>query len=118
MKKLILLFSLFGLSACSTHDENFYLAHPDKMQAALNQCPDKTPGGLSCAELRDVAARFNQFTDELRANPQSFGKKILSLQENLAEEKIKGDDEASILKMEKEISQRLIIVKLFESPKG
>ena len=118
MKKLIIIISLLGLSACSSHDENYYLSNPQAMQKALNDCPGKSPAKISCSQLKEVAQTFNQMADELRINPQTFGKRILSLQEKLAQAKLKGDEPAKIQQMEKDISQRLIMVKLFESPEG
>lgn len=118
MKKLIVLFSLIALTACSSQDKSYYLGHPEAMQKALNECPAKSPGKISCSELKEVAVKFNQMANELRLNPQAFGKKILSLQEQLANAKLKGNEKTSIQKLDNEITERLIMVKLFESPEG
>jgi hypothetical protein len=75
MKQFIVIV-VFGLmlSACSSHDEAYYLAHPKALAQALRTCHD-------CADLHALGAQLNQLGYELQVNQQQYGQTILSLQQ-------------------------------------
>jgi len=126
MKKSVLLSLLFSLTACASNDKSYYLTHPQKMEQALKQCPQKQPDVVSCNELRDIAEEFNKMSDEIRRNPQLFGQKILKLQEKIAKQKellqntTDGKEELKekLKENQNELNSRLALVKLFESPEA
>ncbi len=126
MKTLLLICLTAMMISCAVKkDEHYYQSHPEKLQEALNHCPKKQPEHLTCQQLKDVAMRFNQLANELHANPQEFGKKIITLQEEIARQKaqLKKDSTQKELKEklaenQEMLDSRLTLVKLFESPEG
>lgn len=126
MKKLLLTCLIMLTTACTAKDANYYLANPKVLQETINACPQKQPEHMTCAELKDLAYKFNQLVNELQAGPQEFGSRILSLQETIARQEAvlaqsKENDltiQEQIKSDQKELAERLIIVKLLESPEG
>lgn len=123
MRYFVLIGAIFWLSACTAHDEHYYMLHPKDLQQAINQCPEKPVAGIGCDKIRELADLMGGFALQLRANPQDFGVKILALQEQIAEQepllqKDKGLPElAAQLDANKyELQVRLAVVKWLESP--
>lgn len=126
IKYIILIVMPLFVSSCSAAlDATFYSLHPKELQQALQQCPEKHPAGVSCEQLNNLAMHANILVSELQYDPQRFGKKILTLQEELAQYKaaLNGNPEqtglqASIEKNKVQLGERLAIVKWLESPRG
>lgn len=113
------------LNACQAHDAKYYQLNPKALQQAIKECPDKAPLDISCAELKTVAERVNALSYELQMNPQGFGRKILALQEELANQELKLTQNPKqdilvkkIKETKKQLAQRLAIVRWLESPEG
>jgi SMC interacting uncharacterized protein involved in chromosome segregation len=113
------------LVACTPHDEQYYRENPKELQKVIKECPDNRSTALTptCNQLRTVATQVNLMAYELQVNPQQFGKKIISLQEHLADLKTQLQknpaDEESVKKMtaaKQELLERLAIIKWLESP--
>ncbi|ASQ45650.1 hypothetical protein [Legionella clemsonensis] len=121
---LLVCASLF-LTACAVHEESYYRRNPQALQQAIKDCPNKKPQQMSCEQLTILAEGINQLAYQLQANPQAFGKKILALQETLAKQQaeLKANPSQSSLKIsieknEKELAERLAIVRWLESPES
>jgi hypothetical protein len=104
--KMILILALFYGAVCDAHDVNYYRLHPDLVQKAMEGCPAKNPSDITCDEFKAAAIRINELSYQLRSDPQGYGKKILSLQEQLT------------LDNKQELQEYLAIVKWLESPEG
>ncbi|KTD19520.1 hypothetical protein [Legionella israelensis] len=121
-----LIISLLALimTACAVKDKQYYQAHPEELQKALMGCPNQSPRYVSCSQLKSIALTFNELASQLQANPQKFGNKILELQQQIAQKKeqLKNNPENkqeiqdALQKKQQELADRLIMVKLFESP--
>ncbi|WP_028388440.1 hypothetical protein [Legionella fairfieldensis] len=125
MRYLFIAGILTMVTACSTHDEQYYRGHPQALQKALGDCPARQPSGVSCETLADIALQINELAFQLQMNPQGFGKKILSLQENLAKQRIalQADNNQSELKTtieknEQQLAEHLAVVRWLESPES
>ena len=125
IKYLVLIITSLWLAACAAHDERYYSLHPNALQKAISQCSKNQPTDISCDQLKTVAARVNELAYELRSSPQGYGKKILSLQEDISkqESSLKGAPNASELQSsidenQKNLAERLAIVKWLESPES
>ncbi|MFC3909404.1 hypothetical protein ACFORL_10005 [Legionella dresdenensis] len=112
------------LAGCSNKDENYYRTHPMELQKAIGECSGRT-SGLSCDQLKAIASDISRLAYELQLNPQAFGRKIISLQEQLAAKQSEYQKDASnqrlgqsIQAIQEELAQRMAIVKWLESPKG
>ena len=123
MKYIILLTASFWVSACTAHDEHYYSLHPSQLQKALTVCSKHSSSDLTCAQLKEIALHINKLAYELRLNPQEFGKQILSLQENIAQQEStlkKGSPspelDSLLIENKQNLKQRLAIVKWLESP--
>jgi hypothetical protein len=116
-KYLVVLFLLLGVSACTTKDEQYYRAHPKALQQALSACPNQSPQGLTCAQAEQIMNKMNGLAFELQLNPQSFGAKILKLQQTLAATP-KGAKDQALEQTKQELAERLAIVKWLESPEN
>jgi hypothetical protein len=124
MKYLFMACTLF-LVACSSRDEYYYLTHPQALQNAVKNCPEKQSSELSCNQLTNIAITTNDLVFQLQTHPQGFGKKILALQETIAKQKInlqtKADQAELKLIFEKNkrlLEQYLAVVKWLESPES
>ncbi|WP_167554560.1 hypothetical protein [Legionella israelensis] len=112
------------MTACAVKDKQYYQAHPEELQKALMGCPNQSPRYVSCSQLKSIALTFNELASQLQANPQKFGNKILELQQQIAQKKeqLKNNPENkqeiqdALQKKQQELTDRLIMVKLFESP--
>jgi hypothetical protein len=118
MLRLFFIFSMFfSIAACSAHDEQYYATHPKKLQQAIDRCPSEPPQQLSCEQLAQLVLRINDYALDVRMHPQSFGKKILSLQETIAKQESdvkrspKDDDLRQALRSnQKQLKERLAVV--------
>ncbi len=122
---LILILIVINLTACASHDESYYRFHPQALQTALKQCPNKQPKRLTCEELAAIASRLNNLAIALQRNPQYFGKRILALQETLAKQQkdsqMNSKDVALMQMIEttqQQLREYLAVVKWLESPEG
>lgn len=124
MKAMVVIVISFWMMACSAQDEHYYRVNPQALQEAIKNCPEKSPKGVSCDELKDTALRMNKLALQLRMDPQDFGKQILALQEEIAKQESElASKNASIkangLKEKKEdLKERIAIVKWLESPES
>lgn len=125
IKYVVLVMASLWVAACSAHDERYYSLHPNALQKAISQCPKSQPIEVSCEQLKMVASRVNELANELRSNPQGYGKKILSLQEVIAKQEStlqKASDapelQSSIVENKKDLEERLAVVKWLESPES
>ena len=125
MRYIILVIISFWMVACSAHDEHYYSLHPDALQQALKQCPGQQPKHVSCEQLKTVALHVNDLANQLRANPQDYGKQILALQETVAKQETalqqnakQPDLDAELNNNKQQLKERLAIVKWLESPES
>lgn len=123
LKCILLLMVSLWVSACTADSAGYYRTHPQALQKALDQCPERSPRNISCEELEKLVERLKQLATELRTNPQGFGQKILELQQTIASESQalnqKADQpqlRAEHQKNQKELQLRLSVVKWLESP--
>jgi hypothetical protein len=124
MKFVVLMFASMMSYACVSHDEAYYRLHISALQKAMNQCPEKAPSKVTCKQLRQLASRINELSDELRESPQGFGQQILALQAHLSDDKqsLKKNPNqpelvVSLAKNQLVLQERLAVVKWLESPK-
>ena len=122
-KYLVAVLICFGLASCRMNDTHYYELHPVELQAAVKACPGTAPQGVTCEELQLLARRMNGLAYQLQANPQDFGKKILTLQQTIADQEnqlkkegISPKLQASIVQMKQDLAEYLAIVKWLESP--
>lgn len=113
------------LIGCSPRNENYYQTHPQALQDAIQNCPAKQPTSLSCEQLTRLAVSMNDLVDQLRPNPQAFGRKILVLQQTIASQetelKTKTDQpelKAALEKNQLLLQQYLAVVRWIESPES
>lgn len=125
MIKLIMLScATFLLLACSTQDKQYYRLNPQVLQQALQACPTHPPKQISCEELAVLALKVNYLGYQLQVNPQGFGKKILSLQEEFATQQqalLQSFQQPKLISLmaqtKQQLAEHLAIVKWLESPK-
>ena len=124
-KNLFLACMAILLVGCSTEDEHYYRTHPQVLQDKLNACAYKSPGKLSCEKLSEIALNINAIAYQLQSNPQAFGRKILALQEKLANEQLNlktHPDEvelkAKIKKSKQQLAECLAVIRWLESPES
>ena len=118
-KYMLLMVASLWAVACSAHNEHYYRTHPKALQAAIQQCPAKSPSPLSCAQLKDIALRVNELAYQLRLDPQGYGQKILVLQEIIARQEANREEkeqQPSLDENKIHLQERLAIVKWLESP--
>ena len=124
MKRCVLwVLVLLGLSACSPHDEHYYAVHPKALEKAMLQCPQRAVGALSCEQLKTIAERLNQLAYLLRLDQQTYGKKIIALQEarDLNRLKMQKNPNQPALKqaldnINQQLEEHLAVVKWLGSP--
>jgi len=121
---IVLFFSLFTVSVFAA-DAVYYHLNPNVLQKVIQKCPTQQPEGLSCRQLTKIALQVNKLAYELRLDPQGFGQKILSLQEALVnqQEAVQQKPNQSELQVtlhhsQRELRERLAIVKWLESPEA
>lgn len=113
------------LGGCSERSEDDYRNNPKALQETLARCPNTQPKGITCENLQVLSENMTALAEQLQLNPQGFGKKILTLQVNLAEKinilKMTSPSPSDHLtkecrKTERELADHLAIVKWLESP--
>lgn len=110
MSRLLLVLLLpLALSACGEKTAGYYRTHPQQLAAAIEHCR-ATQSSVACTELETIAAFVKNMADNLRQDPQVFGQRILTLQEEMAAMKKPSH------KMAQELHARLAVVKWLESP--
>ncbi|MCC5014906.1 MULTISPECIES: hypothetical protein [unclassified Legionella] len=114
-----------GLAACSTRDEQYYRLNPQALQQAIKDCPNKQPAQISCEQLAAINSSVYELVYQIQINPQEFGKQILSIQQELAKQRIvlkKNPKQPELRKMieenEQRLAERLAIVRWLESPES
>ena len=122
-KCLLIMIIILGLTSCSKKNEHYYQMHPQELQQAIKSCPQKSPEGMTCIELQNIAERMNDLAYQLQQSPQGFGNKIIALQETIAkqQQQLKTESnsanlQASIAENEKILAEYLAVVKWLESP--
>ncbi len=92
MYKLVIRLFLFcvlsgQLVACtdSGRDYNYFMMHPDKIQAELEQCAtqDNADAISSCVAANQAGQKVNGFIRTMQQNPQLFGQHILTAETRL-----------------------------------
>lgn len=124
-KCLVLIIIILGLTSCTVKDEQYYRSHPKELTAAIETCVDKKSNRLTCHQLEEIALQMSQLAYQLQSSPQGFGNKIITLQEKIANEKMKLEKNGPDLQTEKDLEQNqhqlvelLSVVKWLESPEG
>ncbi|KTD23399.1 secreted endonuclease [Legionella lansingensis] len=124
-KYVFLIFASIALVACGRQDETYYRQNPQALQQAVQNCPNKKPADISCAQLVNIAREVNELAYQLQTSPQGFGKSILELQENIAQQQAalqsnpnQPELKSSIEKNKQNLALRLAIVKWLESPES
>ncbi|MFW2570588.1 hypothetical protein [Legionella sp. 29fVS95] len=114
-----------ALAACSTRDEQYYRLNPQALQQAIKDCPNKQPAQISCEQLAAINSSVYELVYQIQINPQEFGKQILSIQQELAKQRIvlkKNPKQPELRKMIEEneqcLAERLAIVRWLESPES
>jgi len=111
------------LTACQAKDDQYYRLHPQKLQAALNNC-SAANASEQCERLRRIGFEVNQLAYKLQSQPQAFGQKIIALQvesvklhEQYSENK-NDEKKREIDHNQAQLEQYLAIVKWLESPES
>ena len=125
MKYMIFVAASLWISTAIAQDAQYYRLHPHALQQALKACPKQSAVRVSCEQLATIASKLNASADQLRSDPQGYGKKILSLQEDIAqqESRLRTTDltaalQSSLNENKRTLQERLAIVKWLESPEG
>ena len=125
MTNYVIFGAAFFLSMAGFADgARYYQLHPKELQERILACPAKQPRDIRCDELKVVALRVNSLAYELRWDPLAFGKKILSLQEEIARqaEALKTNPSAVVQTAydsnKESLDDRLAVVRWLESPEG
>ncbi len=113
------------MTTCVAADEQYYRVHPHALEQALQACPKPPSASMSCEQLATIASEVNASAEQLRMDPQGYGKKILSLQEDIAAHEVmlqtspqKTALQSSLNEKKQMLEERLAIVKWLESPEG
>lgn len=124
-KYLLLIFMMTGLCSCTMKDEQYYRNHPKELQKIIEQCNKQQSVSERCEQMKSLAIRMNGLAYQLQLSPQSFGNKILLLQQTIATqvEQLKKEGPHIDIKKHLEQNQRqlvdlLAVVKWLESPEG
>lgn len=111
------------LGGCSSRGEDYYRQHPERLQEAMGRCPENPPRGLTCEELAVLGKKMTLLAQQLQMDPQGFGKKILALQNILAENinTLRHHPHAAPLekechRTEHDLETHLAVVRWLESP--
>lgn len=121
-RTILFIVSFFLIAACSAHDAYYYRLHPKVLQKAIENCPEQQPADMSCDQLKQAALRVNQLSLELRQDPQAYGKKILALETEIAQQEQAQQHQPSeatgkaLARNKKQLQAYLAIVKWLESP--
>lgn len=124
-KYLVVILVGLGLTSCTVKDKHYYQSNPKELQKALKACPSQKPSGLTCEQLKEIGNRMNSLAYQLQSSPQSFGNKILTLQQTISNQliELKKDSanselKASIGKNKNELADLMAVVKWLESPES
>ncbi|TAL66556.1 MAG: hypothetical protein EPN84_00040 [Legionella sp.] len=124
-KYVMVIVLMLGLTSCSEKNEHYYLTHPEALLSAVKACPVQQSQGLTCSQLSELANRLNILAYQLQYSPQGFGVKILSLQQTLSSQALEieknaanAELKASMALNQKDLADRLAVVKWLESPKS
>ncbi len=119
---IVVLLSLWTASSFA-HDEAYFKVHPKELQQAFNKCHVKPTTSLNCEQLKLIAVRINALAYELRLDPQGYGQKILSLQQQIAAGEssarahaLNADVKMQLDRHKQNLNERLAVVKWLESP--
>lgn len=128
MRYIIVLFVALLVSSCSKHNDRWYLSHPAALQEALEACPERAPRDLSCQQLNELGVVINQYAEQLQANPQAFGQKIIAMQSDISRleqqmqsassKALKESLSFKIASIQKKLDFYMATVRLLESPVG
>jgi hypothetical protein len=125
MRNLFLICLSLALIACGQHNESYYRKNPQALEKDLKKCPLRKPKQLSCEQLVPIAISINELAYQLQTDPQRFGRKILSLQENLTKKKAdllenpnQTELKDDIHQIKQQLVEHLAIVKWLESPES
>ena len=120
---MILLLVVFGLISCTKKDDHYYQIHPKELEEAIKNCPSKEPQYVTCDSLKRTAVHLNELAYLLQYSPQTFGTKIMKLQETIVgqEKQLKIEDgnsnlQANLLQNKLILEECLAVVKWLESP--
>lgn len=81
MPWFILIFPVI-LMGCTKKDAHYYKMNPEQIQKARENC-SRDSGSISCQELVALQETVNLLVESLARDPQGFGKRILTLQEEI-----------------------------------
>ncbi|KTD48959.1 secreted endonuclease [Legionella rubrilucens] len=125
LRFVVMAWAMFMLNSCAAHDERYYRLNPPELIDVMKACPEKQPRHLSCDELKPVFAEVSQMAYQLQINPQRFGSRILSLQEELGKQQALLEQNpnqpqlaADIEKKQQQLAELLAIVRWLEAPEG
>lgn len=121
---ILFIIVLFSLIACSSEKESYYRKNPQALQSAILNCPEKNPFNIDCEQLDLFSKRMKELAYQLQRSPLGFGKKILKLQSDLADQQnqlLKGPHQEEIKNkiqlIQEDLMNHFTIVKWLESPK-
>lgn len=117
--------AFFAGNTYAARDAYYYSVHPKILQSALQHCSEKQSIDTSCEQLKTIALSVNESAYQLRLDPQAYGKKILLLQQVIAQQEsaLKNQSnqpelQLTLIENKRQLEQRLAIVKWLESPEG
>src|SRR3989338_4638683 len=117
IKLLLVLSGCLCLTACYARDDVYYLRNPAQLQSAMQQCQFEQSQDAACQNFNRLSGEFNRLANELRLSPQGFGLSILSLQQEMAQDKEKLSKQptdknlvAAIAVKQRDLAYRLAIV--------
>lgn len=109
--------SMIALSACTPQNETYYRTHPHALQKALTHCSQVGSSTPECEKLGRMAKEMNALAYALQSNPQAFGQKIISLQNQLAEKTHQSSPSSiDIQQITDQLNMHLAVVSWLESP--
>jgi hypothetical protein len=124
-KYIIIAMAFFCGSASAAHDNDYYRLHPKKLQNVLQTCAEKQSSAINCEQLKTIALSINESAYQLRLDPQGYGKKILLLQQTIAQQESLLNEQSNqsglqstLNENKRQLQQHLAIVKWLESPEG
>ena len=121
---LLMVFISLSLIGCKIKDNAYYEKHPVELEAFLKECV-LSPSD-DCERLKMLAIKMNELAFELQRDPQSVGRKILLLQDQLNQSNggIEGTAYGRAASTEDynekkhELNQYLAVVQWLESPES
>ena len=123
-KNIVLLILTLALVSCNQkRDEAYYLTHPDKLGAAIENCRALDNYTFECDAVRAARTKLNVLLLQAHASGQAFGRTILQLQMQRAELQKsfvkatateKYELRQNINKLNLEVGTRIAVVRLLE----